>query len=1097
MRPPYIAVWCGQCLSGVLEDQDIMEQNKQIMLRREDLPVLADCDLLVVGGSFAGIAAALAAAEAGLSVVLVEPRTYLGREASACLRPFTAMPGAESIPDLLQSSIEAAGMAFADAGVITFRAGDLKTHLEDRLLAAGVKIIYASQPAGLHSEAGCIRGVIFGNKSGRQVVRARVVIDATDPSLLFQLAGSRKPLRTEMTALFYRTLEFVKVGAVAAGTITVPEELEVAGNVVRLVPGAHGEDHWFVTCAMSLPGSAQDAFDLTKREITARKLTMLLAAYLRKNVPGFEKAYLAGASQQLAGPTYLVWEGKAERASAQAKDCIKAGYGLPQIQLLDTLGPLVGLFALNGSLWPGHVATDKEIFAAIGYGEAFSHWMVERMDALPAVTEVAHAQAVENADGQAQKLPDFQVMEPESPQRGKTYPMQRVEPNHVQVLREVDVLVIGGGTSGATAAYAAAKNGARTLLIEALPGLGGTGTIGGVHSYWFGRRVGFSRQVIDAVEAMHAEMGLEPPQGGLLKWNIEAKMHALTRRAQDAGVEMLWGAVATGAVVEGNRVRGIVAATPLGPAALLAEVIIDATGDGDVAAFAGAPVVYGASRDHVTMWYSLAQFHTPGMTRNNFTSMVDVGNVEDYSRAIMAGRRRVQGYDQGTYVAPRESRHVVADVVLSLNDQLLRRRWEDTVYVAFSNHDVKGHSSSDWLRIGLIPPNLEVEIPYRALLPKGLEGILITGKAISATHDALPAVRMQPDMENMGGVAGTAAAMAVKAGSTPREIDVRALQKAMVSVGALPEGILNRTLTPRVYTEAELESLVEQMVGGKPLYDYQDMDLDVIFEGSIPFAEICTVGPKAVAVLARALKQRRGPERVIIAKALAMTGSSEGVEDLIAALHEMTPDEGLQVLNAHIRHTQLPPDQGAMPEAVNLLYALGMTRDTRTLPIWDHFSTLIGETSEDDIRDRRLGLFYYVDAICFGAERLGDINAAPFLKRIHAHPSFHSRSTPEGFEPDYFLERMAYLELVVGRALARLGDREGFDVLIRFLTDARALLAEHAHSELRAITGEDFGKNPERWQAWLAESSKWRSPHPVEANNEAVQAWDEVILWEE
>lgn len=137
-----------------------------------------------------------------------------------------------------------------------------------------------------------ISGGIFGNKSGRQVVSARGVIDATDTMLLFRLSGSRMPMRTKMTALFYRTLEFSKVGAVTAGMLAVLEELGMAGNAVRLVPGAHGEDHWFVKCALSLPGSARYAFDLTKREITARKHTMLLAAHLRKYVPEFEKVYL-------------------------------------------------------------------------------------------------------------------------------------------------------------------------------------------------------------------------------------------------------------------------------------------------------------------------------------------------------------------------------------------------------------------------------------------------------------------------------------------------------------------------------------------------------------------------------------------------------------------------------------------------------------------------------------------------------------------------------------------------------------------------------------------------------------------------------------
>jgi hypothetical protein len=249
-----------------------------------------------------------------------------------------------------------------------------------------------------------------------------------------------------------------------------------------------------------------------------------------------------------------------------------------------------------------------------------------------------------------------------------------------------------------------------------------------------------------------------------------------------------------------------------------------------------------------------------------------------------------------------------------------------------------------------------------------------------------------------------------------------------------------------------------------------------------------------VPVLEAALAQRQGAQRVVIAKALAMIGSRAGAADLIAALHAETPDEGLQVLQAHIRHVQLPPDQGAMPEAANLLYALGMTRDERALPVWDHFSTIIAETDEADIRDRNLGLFYYLDAVCFGAERLGDARAVPFLKRLHAHRAFHNRGVATGFQPDFFLERMAYLELVIGRAMARCGAREGYQVLIDYLKDARALLAEHAHSELRAITGQDFGKDAQRWHAWLTETDVWREPHPVAEPGEAVQAWDEVIL---
>jgi len=85
---------------------------------------------------------------------------------------------------------------------------------------------------------------------------------------------------------------------------------------------------------------------------------------------------------------------------------------------------------------------------------------------------------------------------------------------------------------------------------------------------------------------------------------------------------------------------------------------------------------------------------------------------------------------------------------------------------------------------------------------------------------------------------------------------------------------------------------------------------------------------------------------------------------------------------------------------------------------------------------------------------------------------------------------------VIARALARCGDREGYEVLVRYLSDARALLSEHAHTELRSITGQDFGKDGNRWREWLSGSDSWKRPHPILEPNEAVQAWQETFLQE-
>ena len=158
-----------------------------------------------------------------------------------------------------------------------------------------------------------------------------------------------------------------------------------------------------------------------------------------------------------------------------------------------------------------------------------------------------------------------------------------------------------------------------------------------------------------------------------------------------------------------------------------------------MAAFAGAPYVLGSDRDHSMMYTYMAQVIKPGRPRNVKTRSVDITNIGDYTRGIMAERRSANSgdVDHGIYLAPRESRHIQAEVTLTLSDQLVRRAFEDVVAVMFSNNDIKGQSTSAWVLMGLQSPHLEIEIPWRALLPVGLDNIIVSGKAFSATHDAL------------------------------------------------------------------------------------------------------------------------------------------------------------------------------------------------------------------------------------------------------------------------------------------------------------------------------------------------------------------------
>jgi hypothetical protein len=403
---------------------------------------------------------------------------------------------------------------------------------------------------------------------------------------------------------------------------------------------------------------------------------------------------------------------------------------------------------------------------------------------------------------------------------------------------------------------------------------------------------------------------------------------------------------------------------------------------------------------------------------------------------------------------------------------------------------------SEWFRIGLIPPHLEIEIPYRALLPRGLENIIVVGKAVSTTHDALPAIRMQSDFENLGGAGGLAAALAAKSGVTARQVDLRTLQASIGKYKVLPEKFLKRRLKLLQYSAEQLKALVKSLSAEKPLYAYSDMRLYQVFDERIPFVDIVTAGQQVIPLLeAELAHETEKPRRVLLAQALAMVGSQAGVAVLVETIMEMLGGAHLPERDFIVRQVdRFSPDQAAMPAAAYLLFSLAEARDRRALPVWERVVDLLAEAKEEDIWSQHKGTFYYVDAVCTGAEKLGDPAVIPLLLKLYSYPPLHNKQLTRGFQADYLLERPSYLEVVVARALARCTSTQGVITLINYLQDVRALLAEQAHSELIAISGKDFGKDPSAWSQWLEQHGDQLKPVPWNAPSDAVSAWDEQVL---
>lgn len=361
------------------------------------------------------------------------------------------------------------------------------------------------------------------------------------------------------------------------------------------------------------------------------------------------------------------------------------------------------------------------------------------------------------------------------------------------VLAETDVVVVGGGTAGGPAAIAAAGEGKRTLLVEWLYCLGGTTTEGRIATYYHGLDRGYSKTTIDAGTRGANAIG----------WVFsETKSEWFRRTAVANGATVLYGSFVEGAVVDDTDadgrtpVKGVVVVLPDGTRGVVtAKVVIDSTGNADVAAAAGAETMF-LSPTEFAMQGSAASPHQLGRNYYNtdvgFLNSPDAGDLFTFALRARLGIPADKNWNLShVHVGARERRRIVGDYVVTPEDELTGKTYSDTIMHGQSDYDMHGFSTTPLMMFHNRPKgqNYTADLPYRALLPRGLDGILVTGLAISADRDAMPLIRMQRDVQNQGYAAGLAAAAACDAGVT-RAIDVKALQRKLITAQNLSDRVL-------------------------------------------------------------------------------------------------------------------------------------------------------------------------------------------------------------------------------------------------------------------------------------------------------------------
>lgn len=427
----------------------------------------------------------------------------------------------------------------------------------------------------------------------------------------------------------------------------------------------------------------------------------------------------------------------------------------------------------------------------------------------------------------------------------------------IPVSHEVDVLVVGGGPAGISAAVAAGRLGANTMLVEQFGDVGGVSTVG-LMSHWTGKtRGGFYEEILEASKDVDTEAVEKTP---FLRQaiNPEKLKSAYLDLLEGAGVKVRLYSMAVRALSDeggpgGNRrVSGVITESKSGREAILASCVIDASGDGDIAADAGVPFHKGREDDGLmqpmTLMFKVAGVDTdravfpggfednisipagkiqelgkshlppptghvllyrttlPGVVTCNMTNViaVDGTNADDLTRAHVTARRQmtsivdflreyIPGFencyliDSASAIGVRETRHFTGEYTLSREDILEARVFHDWIVTkAHFNFDVHNLTGSGLDETGAqkrFPQKRGYTIPYRCLVPTGVDSLLLAGRNISGSHMAHSNFRVMPIVANVGQAAGVAAALSASRGIQPRDLPAAEIQRVLVENG--------------------------------------------------------------------------------------------------------------------------------------------------------------------------------------------------------------------------------------------------------------------------------------------------------------------------
>ncbi len=423
-------------------------------------------------------------------------------------------------------------------------------------------------------------------------------------------------------------------------------------------------------------------------------------------------------------------------------------------------------------------------------------------------------------------------------------------PTETKQKLSTDILVCGGGCAGTAAALAAARTGAKVILVEKAPFAGGIITSVGLPYFDGIADIKTKRVVVKGIALeLLSKSGVCAPDAKTVKIHnptipntFEFKI-LLDRLLQERkeNLTVLFNTMVCGVSSDGGRIRSVTVANKDGLTEIEAKTVIDCSGDADVAAWAGAPFEQNKEVQPLTLHFrighvkstptlgkdckealaraqaagELPHYYGPGIMFlfgkdeiyvHGVRVPADPTNAADLSRAEMQGRadahamfrawkRDIPAFSESYFleaypwIGVRESRRITGQYVLNEDDLMKGNRFDDAIATGCWYLDLHPNKTTVGSANDFAPEKVQpapYDIPYRSLLPQKIENLLVAGRCHSATRGAHASTRVTVTAMAMGEAAGVAAAMAVKGNTSVQEISGVKVREALEKVGGGP-----------------------------------------------------------------------------------------------------------------------------------------------------------------------------------------------------------------------------------------------------------------------------------------------------------------------